>query len=205
MLQELDASGVALVLWSAWFYWWMYQWLEFLSAQELAKAHRQPPEPEHDAPAVAQRDLESVLREIYRRDGVETSEDFLAAARETYEAIIMAYLSGDRPVLQRRVSREVCDAFLEAITAREAASGRRNAAFLRLCKAEIVDGAMARNWMQVSLLFVGEFIELSPDVAEGGRRAVHHVTEDIWTFERGLWVGSGGWTLVATRGASVQS
>lgn len=213
MGHDFDGSGVLSLVWAAWVYWWVYKWLELMGQTEArnedggrdrlkpADGDALPPASQGPGQARIAETLHAVVAEILRREGSATPESFLACAAAAYETVVAAFDAGDRETLGRMVSPDVYDAFMDAIAARQAGGETARTVFARIDPPQILDAAIDRTHMRVSIRFIGEAFRLPQDAAgavAGG--ASRYRSVDVWTFERRLFPNRSLWHVVATRG-----
>lgn len=129
---------------------------------------------------------------------------FIAGARGAYEAIVMAFASGDRTTLRDLLSRDVFESFVMAIAEREKRGETVETTFVGIDKAEIRQVQLRGNSAQITINFVCKLITATRDAAgaikEGATDKVVDVT-DIWTFAREVNSRDPVWKLIATEAA----
>jgi predicted lipid-binding transport protein (Tim44 family) len=211
MPQDTDGSGLVLLLWIAWIYWWIYRSLDFMSvSSQQSRKLRQNSQADASgcgnisAPALLPADLhelESTVSEILQRDGATTLDDFLRRAAAAYEMIVIAFNAGDRDTLCRMLSCDVYDVFCDALTAAEAERGNSDVVFSRIEPPEVVDGSIGDTMMTISLRFVADYYALPHyDLRHPtDNEAIARHTIDVWTFERTTSSRITSWRVVATR------
>jgi predicted lipid-binding transport protein (Tim44 family) len=210
MPQDTDGSGLILLLWIAWIYWWIYRSLNLMSVShsqgyKLRQSGGTAAAGCADAPLPAliptgSHRLEDAVSEILRRDGATTLDDFLARAATAYEAIVTAFNAGDRDTLWRMLSSDVYDVFCDALAAAETEGEDLEIVFSRIEPPEIVDAFVGDTIMTISLRFIADFYAL-PRHAPGhatGDEPVARRTVDVWTFERTTASGTASWRVAAT-------
>ena len=129
--------------------------------------------------------------------------DFVDGARNAYEYIMEAFLSGNVGEVKDLLSEDVFDSFQSTVSAREEDENKFNARFVGIREVSIsgVDFEPDSFDAEVTMEFVGElifFIE-DPDgnILDGDRDAVVR-QKDVWTFAREVGSGNPNWKLVAT-------
>jgi predicted lipid-binding transport protein (Tim44 family) len=129
---------------------------------------------------------------------------FISGARGAYEAIVMAFASGDRTTLRDLLSREVFESFVMAIADREKRGETVETTFVGIDKAEIRQVNLRGNTAHITINFVSKLITATRDAAgavkDGATDKVVDVT-DIWTFARELNSRDPVWKLIATEAA----
>ena len=154
-----------------------------------------------DAIAKPGTELNKGLRAIWQADPSFDPKTFAEGAKMAYEMIIMAHADGDRKTLKNLLSRDVYDAFVADISARETRAEKIQASFVGIDKAEIVAAEMKGTEAHVTMRIISELISATRDktgeVIEGNPETVVE-TKDLWTFARDTRSKDPNWKLVAT-------
>lgn len=128
---------------------------------------------------------------------------FLQGARGAYEMILMAFEKGELDTVRPFISRDVYDAFSEAVSARRSRGLTVTAEFLGLRELALDSAAFDHDTREgeISVRFVGELIssarDASGEVVEGDPKRPRK-QRDIWTFARKMGASDPNWQLVAT-------
>jgi predicted lipid-binding transport protein (Tim44 family) len=148
--------------------------------------------------------LASALDALQAADKGFDVRHFISGARGAYEAIVMAFASGDRTTLRDLLSRDVFESFVMAIADREKRGETVETTFVGIDKAEIRQVQLRGNSAQITVNFVSKLITATRDAAgaikEGATDKVVDVT-DIWTFAREVNSRDPAWKLIATEAA----
>jgi predicted lipid-binding transport protein (Tim44 family) len=208
MSQDSDMSVLLTILWLGWVYWQITSALNHLHDDEQRKktartAWSWASDPVRRAlapdrqPAMAGQDRwATALIEIERRDASFTLASFLDGAVSVYETITTAFASGDCNSLRGLVSRDVYDAFLTDIMARECAPERIERALLRVRPPEPHSVRVLKDEAEITVRFTGEFFQTTY-AASSGPPATRCTCVDVWTFSKRLSAREAGWVLVA--------
>ncbi len=132
------------------------------------------------------------------------AKQFITGARGAYEAIVVAFASGDRNTLRELLSRDVFESFVAAIADREKRGETVETTFVGIEKAELHHVQLRGNAAQITVQFLSKLITATRDAAgvitDGAADKVVDVT-DIWTFARELTSRDPVWKLIATEAA----
>jgi len=128
---------------------------------------------------------------IVRADPSFDIAHFMAGAKGAYEIIVNAFAKGDRDALRNLLTPRVFDAYVAAITAREA-KGEQGPELVRLKSADLAGAELAGDTARVTVKFESE-------LAEGahGVRDAH----ESWTFERAVRSADPNWRLARVAAA----
>lgn len=139
--------------------------------------------------------------------GIEPDFDvkfFLNGSKAAYEAIVMAFATGDRSTLKDLLSRDVFENFSHAIAEREKRGETVENTFVSLDKAVLQDVQLKSRTGQMTVRFESQLITVTRDangkVVDGAADKVVTVN-DIWTFARELGSRDPAWRLIATETA----
>jgi predicted lipid-binding transport protein (Tim44 family) len=129
------------------------------------------------------------------------ADGFLKGARSAFEIVVNAFAAGDKPALERLLSKDVYQSFAGAIDARIAANEKVQTTLVAMKSADLFDASVEGNTALVTVKFVSEQTNVTraadASVRDGDPdRVVEHV--DFWTFARPLRARDPNWTLVAT-------
>jgi len=208
MSQDTDMSVLITILWLGWVYWQFTSALNHLDDEQRNKTSRtlwnrasgpvrHVPAPDL-SPVVAGEDRwADVLIEIERRDASFTPASFLDGAIPVYEAITAAFASGDCNSLRDLVSRDVYDAFVTEIMARECAPRRTELSLLQIQSPEPQDIRILNEEAEITVRFVGEFFETTYTAGRQPPIPARYTCVDVWTFSKRLSAHEAGWVLVA--------
>jgi len=129
---------------------------------------------------------------------------FLNGAKAAYEAIVMAFATGDRSTLKDLLSRDVFENFSHAIAEREKKGETVETTFVSLDKATLKDAQVKGRTAQMTVRFESQLITVTRDaggkVVDGAADKVANVN-DVWTFARDLGSRDPVWRLIATETA----
>lgn len=136
--------------------------------------------------------------------GIESDFDvkfFLNGSKAAYEAIVMAFATGDRSTLKDLLSRDVFENFSHAIAEREKKGETVENTFVSLDKAILQDAQLKGRMAQMTVRFESQLITVTRDVngkiVDGAADKVVTVN-DVWTFARELVSRDPVWRLIAT-------
>lgn len=139
--------------------------------------------------------------------GIESDFDvkfFLNGSKAAYEAIVMAFATGDRSTLKDLLSRDVFENFSYAIAEREKRGETVENTFVSLDKAILQDVQLKGRTAQMTVRFESQLITVTRDaqgkVVDGAADKVVTVN-DVWTFARELGSRDPVWRLIATETA----
>jgi predicted lipid-binding transport protein (Tim44 family) len=129
---------------------------------------------------------------------------FLSGGRAAYEAIVLAFASGDRSTLKDLLSRDVFESFTGVIAERESKGETVETTFVGLDKVEIKDAQIRGKSIQITVKFLSKLITATLDakgeIIEGATDKVIDVN-DVWTFARDIGSRDPAWKLIATEAA----
>lgn len=129
---------------------------------------------------------------------------FLNGSKAAYEAIVMAFATGDRSTLKDLLSRDVFENFSHAIAEREKRGETVENTFVSLDKAVLQDVQVKGRTGQLTVRFESQLITVTRDadgkVVDGAADKVVTVN-DVWTFARELGTRDPVWRLIATETA----
>jgi predicted lipid-binding transport protein (Tim44 family) len=181
-----------------------------------------PPAPAEAAPAgtVALADGEQRIRsyagadgrvangllDILKYDAAFDPTVFVGGARQAYEMIVTAFAEGNRKTLRDLLSKDVNDAFVAELVARDKRGEIIDQSFVGINKADIVDAEMKGGTANVTVRFVSQLISATRDrsgaVTGGDPQKIKEVT-DVWTFSRDVSTARArqnlNWKLIATQ------
>jgi predicted lipid-binding transport protein (Tim44 family) len=128
-------------------------------------------------------------------------EGFLAGAKSAYEAIVLAFASGDRNTLANLLATDVLDNFSRAITERQSRQETMQTSIVSIDSAKIEEARIVGGAAQVMVRFASKLISSTRDkagaVIEGSADTVaDHL--DLWTFAREVASRNPNWRLIAT-------
>ena len=134
------------------------------------------------------KESEQKLEVLYKRVSSFNHSDFLEGAKKAFEIIITAFNKGDKNTLKNLVSKDVFNAFEEAIN-----SGTNNPSlqFYSLVIDGIEDAKVENGKISIAVNFTSEQI-----VSENEESVVKN--KDTWIFEKPETSTSPAWLLVST-------
>ena len=134
------------------------------------------------------KESEQKLEVVYKRVSSFNHRDFLEGAKKAFEIIITAFNKGDKNTLKNLVSKDVFNAFEEAIN-----SGSNNPSlqFYSLVIDGIEDAKVENGKISIAVNFTSEQI-----VSENEESVVKN--KDTWIFEKPETSTSPAWLLVST-------
>ncbi len=134
------------------------------------------------------KESEQKLEVVYKRVNSFNHRDFLEGAKKAFEIIITAFNKGDKNTLKNLVSKDVFNAFEEAIN-----SGTNNPSlqFYSLVIDGIEDAKVENGKISIAVNFTSEQI-----VSENEESVVKN--KDTWIFEKPETSTSPAWLLVST-------
>lgn len=145
--------------------------------------------------------LERGLDQIVAQEPSFDAKHFLSGARAAYEAIVLAFASGDRATLKDLLSRDVFESFGAAIAERENRGQTVETTFVGLDKVTITEAFVRGQTVQLTVRFLSKLITATKDaegkVIEGAADKITDVN-DVWTFAREIGSRDPVWKLVAT-------
>jgi len=142
------------------------------------------------------------LQDIRNNDRHFDTHGFLDGARQAYGLILEAFWKGDRETLENFVAPSVCQQFMAAIDAREAAGETVENRLLDIGQAEISSAQVVSDSAEIRVDFKADLISLTRDQAGNvidGNMSDTVTANDRWTFSRPLSSKDPNWLLVATR------
>jgi predicted lipid-binding transport protein (Tim44 family) len=223
MPQETDGANLLSLLWLAYIYWTLWSWLDRMSSSDQ-DAHTEKPEgpsisalkqmlltpqateasshlPGPEAIISCNAEISDSLSQIEQRDRSFAVADFLVGAAKAYEAVTLAFATGDRMTLKDATSPEVCNAFVSAIIEREARGERTETTFVRVAAPEVIDARVQDDQAQIVVRFGGDLFSVTRSVTGAvisgdPNRSIK--TVDVWTFAKSPALQDPNWTLIAT-------
>ncbi len=142
------------------------------------------------------------LDAIAAADPTFSAGPFLDGAKTAYEAIVTAFASGERKMLQSLLARDVYDGFAAAIADRERQGRKLSTTFVSMDEATIEAAALEARTARVSVRFRSKQISATHDsggaLVEGSPDRVADM-DDVWTFAREVTSRDPNWKLVATQ------
>jgi predicted lipid-binding transport protein (Tim44 family) len=141
------------------------------------------------------------LDAIAGADPAFTPDSFLSGAKAAYEAIVVAFATGDRTTLGNLLAPDVLDNFSKAINERQARQETMQTSIVSIDSAKIDDARLVGGVAQVVVRFVAKLISSTRDktgaVIEGSADTIaDHV--DLWTFARDVGSRNPNWRLIVT-------
>jgi predicted lipid-binding transport protein (Tim44 family) len=146
-------------------------------------------------------DAAAGLEAIASADPSFTPETFLAGAKSAYEAIVLAFATGDRNTLANLLATDVLDNFSRAIADRQSRQETMQTSIVSIDSAKIEEARLAGGAAQIAVRFASKLISSTRDkagaVIEGSADTVAaHI--DLWTFAREIASRNPNWRLIAT-------
>lgn len=142
------------------------------------------------------------LDAIAAADPTFSAGPFLDGAKTAYEAIVTAFSSGERKMLQSLLARDVYDGFAAAIAEREKQGHKLTTTFVSMDDATIEGAALEGRTARITVRFRSKQISATHDangkLVEGGPDRVVEMN-DVWTFAREVTSRDPNWKLVATQ------
>ena len=142
------------------------------------------------------------LDAIAAADPTFSAGPFLEGAKTAYEAIVTAFASGERKMLQSLLARDVYDGFAAAIAAREKQGHKLTTTFVSMDEATVDGASLEARTARVSVRFLSKQISATHDaggaLVEGSPDRVVDMN-DVWTFAREVSSRDPNWKLVATQ------
>ncbi len=126
---------------------------------------------------------------------------FVLGANGAYEMIIEAFAKGDRDTLVPLLGDDVCEGFVSAIDAREAAGQTMESKVVDILSTNIIDASVENKVAEIVVRFESEITSAlrdSEDRIIDGNPSDVEVIKDVWTFARDTKSGDPNWLLVAT-------
>lgn len=141
------------------------------------------------------------LEAIAAADRTFSAAPFIDGAKTAYEAVITAFASGERKMLQTLLARDVFDGFAAAIAARDKRGETLTVTFVSVDEPKIVSAALQGKTARVAVRFISRQISATRTadgtVVDGSPDQIADVN-DIWTFARTVGARDPNWKLVAT-------
>ncbi len=148
-------------------------------------------------------DAAEALAEMKRAESSFNVTEFLQGAKGAYEWILMAFERGHLDEVAPFLSKDVFDAFVSVVDARENQGLTIDAEFVGVRETTLADAAFDTDngRAEITVRFVGELISVVKN-AEGeiveGKPGQSKRQKDSWTFERMMGSDDPNWRLVAT-------
>jgi predicted lipid-binding transport protein (Tim44 family) len=126
---------------------------------------------------------------------------FLAGVDQAFRMILAAFAAGDRSTLRALLSDDTCQAFEQAISAREAAGDTQVSEIKAIQQLAIEQAELKGRSGSITVKIVSDQISYTKDPNGKPLTGTDAVTEitDLWTFERDLSKQDPTWRLVAAR------
>jgi len=134
------------------------------------------------------KDDEQKLSKIYEQLDSFDHKSFVDGAKKAFEVILTAYNQGDKKTLKPLVSKDVFEAFENAITQK---LNNPKSQFFSLVVDGIEDAKIENDNIKISVKFTSEQL-----VNDDENTIIKK--QDVWTFEKHKESKSPIWTLVAT-------
>lgn len=147
--------------------------------------------------------LALTLSEIKLADKGFVVTEFLSGARDAYEMILLAFKQGDISKINKFISDDVQNAFLDDINRRKSEGLHTEAIFGGIRELTILDVEFDSKTLDVEITvrFLSDLTIIvknsSGEIIEGSQTDIK-LQKDIWTFKRILSSKSPIWILVAT-------
>ena len=142
------------------------------------------------------------LDAIAAADPTFSASPFLDGSKTAYEAIVTAFASGERKMLQSLLARDVYEGFNSAIASREKQGHKLTTTFVSMDEATIEAAALEGRTARVSVRFRSKQISATHDaggkLVDGSPDRVVDM-DDVWTFAREVTSRDPNWKLVATQ------
>ena len=154
------------------------------------------------APAASEsRTLPARLDAVWQATKLAGAEQFMAGARELYEALLPAFAAGDIAAWRSFIAADVYESFLAAIAERNLRGETAELIFIGIESAALVDARLSARAAEIAVRFVGLVVSVTRDGS--GKPVAGHPTAVVrttatWTFEHALDVPGANWMLVAT-------
>jgi predicted lipid-binding transport protein (Tim44 family) len=141
------------------------------------------------------------IRAISDADRSFDAMQFLGGAKAAYRMILEAFWRGDKEELGRLVDADVCEAFSQAIVAREEAGHVLENRLVSIEKAVIDKARLSGQMASITVRFDADIAAVTRDedgnvIAGSLSDAVP--THDVWTFSRHVGASDPNWVLVET-------
>ena len=155
-----------------------------INQQEFAK--KETKQEETKIPQL--KESEQKLEAVYKRVSSFNHREFLEGAKKAFEIIITAFNKGDKNTLKNLVSKDVYNAFEEAINSK---TNNPNSQFYSLVIDGIEDAKVENGKISIAVNFTSEQI-----VSENEESVIKN--KDTWVFEKPKASTSPAWLLVST-------
>ena len=155
-----------------------------INQQEFVKKETKPEETK--IPQL--KESEQKLEAVYKKVSSFNHREFLEGAKKAFEIIITAFNKGDKNTLKNLVSKDVYNAFEEAINS---GSNNPSSQFYSLVIDGIEDANVENGKISIAVNFISEQIE-----SENEESIIKN--KDTWTFEKPEASTSPAWLLVST-------
>ena len=155
-----------------------------INQQEFAK--KETKQEETKIPQL--KESEQKLEAVYKRVSSFNHREFLEGAKKAFEIIITAFNKGDKNTLKNLVSKDVYNAFEEAINSK---TNNPNSQFYSLVIDGIEDAKVENGKISIAVNFTSEQI-----VSENEESVIKN--KDTWVFEKPEASTSPAWLLVST-------
>ena len=147
---------------------------------------KQPKQPQAETPQL--RENEQKLETVYKKINSFDHKIFLEGAKKAFEIIITAFNQGDKNTLRGLVSKDVYNAFENAINN---GSNNPNSQFYSLVVDGIDDARVDNGKITIAVNFISEQIlgDNDEDIVKN---------KDTWVFEKPENSSSPAWILIST-------
>ena len=148
-------------------------------------------------------DAAGALADMKRAEPSFNVSEFLNGAKGAYEWILMAFERGNLDEVAPFLSKDVFDAFVSVVDARENQGLTVEADFVGVRETALTDARFDTDTgrAEITVRFVGELVSVVKN-AEGeiveGKPGQAKRQKDSWTFERMMGSDDPNWRLVAT-------
>ena len=141
---------------------------------------------------------EAGLRQLLATDRNFDAGRFMEGAEAAYRMILEAYWKGDRDTLRDLCDDDSYDAFVEAITAREARGETLENRLIRIDSAKITAIETSRGEARITVRYHADISAITRD-ADGkliaGSMSDAEQADDLWTFRRQIGSNDPNWVL----------
>lgn len=141
---------------------------------------------------------EAGLRQLLATDRNFDAGRFMEGAEAAYRMILEAYWKGDRDTLRDLCDDDSYEAFVEAITAREARGETLDNRLIVVDSAKITAVEMSRGEARVTVRYHADISAITRD-ADGkliaGSMSDAAQADDLWTFRRQIGSNDPNWVL----------
>ena len=141
---------------------------------------------------------ETGLRQLLAADRNFDAGRFMEGAGAAYRMILEAYWKGDRDTLRDLCDDDSYDAFVEAITAREARGETLENRLIRIDSAKITAIETSRGEARITVRYHADISAITRD-ADGkliaGSMSDAAQADDLWTFRRQIGSNDPNWVL----------